>query len=364
MVKEEINFIINICTIVITSFILIINYIIFIIHIRQSILRKGYFVIIFIQIILESFINISLLSISISSLNKKNDGEPSYLFIPVLFFDFCYNLDILYNIISLFNLTYEKNDNKDEDLLEYNIYDNDDIPKDKVIKIEKHLFIKEHITSILFSLIHSVIYYFLIKDEKNNKYLWYFYFLSINNKNLSYILLFVFNIIFFILSFNYCCKKENLYSSNKLKNYSIYCFVSSIISFIYPIKLIYCTIVGNKLNKEKEDILIYIFCPITLLYLLITCIFRLNCYYVQFILGNKKNNFCYKLLSAIKIIFFCCGKMPELNFADLNSNYIYHSLCYQSDLENQSNKRQIGSNISDSNDTINISLSEEKSSIL
>ena len=67
---------------------------------------------------------------------------------------------------------------------------------------------------------------------------------------------------------------------------------------------------------------------------------------MQFVLGSEKNHFCSKLLFGLKIIFVCT-KIPDLNFADFNSNFLFHSLTGTIDIKdipNESKKNNSHSN--------------------
>jgi len=321
------NLIINICAIIISLIIFMIYLIIFIIHIKKPILKKGYFTIVFTQIILESFIILALLSISILSLIGI-DKNINILFPIILIYNFCYLCDIFYNIQSLFILFFKKNKSENKDDLEYDLYETEEKNDVEKIKIDQSSYVINHIFSFLLSGIQTTVFYLFYllyltknndKDSQDNRYEWYFYFLG-NKIGLKYLFFFLFNILYFISALAYCFKKDNI-NSLKLKNYSIYCLVSSLLNFIYPAKIILLKIFKDINNK----ILIYIYFPLTLVYLMYTCYYRLKCSYVQFVLGNEDKHFCRKFLFGLKIIF-TCSKIPDLNFADFNSNFIFHAL--------------------------------------
>ena len=323
--------IINISTIVISFLIFMIYLTIFIIHIKKSILKKGYFTIVFTQIILESFIDF------------KEDKTKNICFsILILIYTFCYICDIFYNILSLFILIF-KNKKSDKEDLEYDLYDTEEKSGIEKIKIDESSYTIHHIFSFLLSGIQTTFFYFfyLRTNDRIDIHLWYYYFLGTEN-NLKYLFFFCINVIYFISALAYCFKKDNI-NSFKLKNYSIYCLVSSLLNFIYPAKIILLKIFKNRIN---DRILIYNYFPLTLLYFMYTCLYRLNCYYVQFVLGSEKNHFCSKLLFGLKIIFVCT-KIPDLNFADFNSNFLFHSLTGTIDIKdipNESKKNNSYSN--------------------
>lgn len=324
--------IINISTIVISFFIFMIYLTIFIIHIKKSILKKGYFTIVFTQIILESFIILAILCISIFSLNIFTEIKNICFTILILIYNFCYICDILYNIQSLLILIFKNKKPGDKEDLEYDLYDNEEKSGLEKIKIDESSYAAHHIFSFLLSGIQTTFFYFLFLDGiKIDAHAWYYYFLGKEN-NLKILSFFSINVIYFISALAYCFKKDNI-NSLKLKNYSIYCLVSSLLNFIYPAKIILLKIIENKIN---ETILIYIYFLLSLIYLIYTCFYRLNCYYIQFVLGSKENHFCGKLLFGLKIIF-ACSKIPDLNFADFNSNFLFHSLTGIIDIKDVSN---------------------------
>ena len=66
------------------------------------------------------------------------------------------------------------------------------------------------------------------------------------------------------------------------------------------------------------------------IYLIITSLFRLGCYYVQFVLSKAGNTFMNKVCFGLRILFKC-QEVPEPNFIDYNSTFVYHSLASNSD---------------------------------
>ena len=62
-----------------------------------------------------------------------------------------------------------------------------------------------------------------------------------------------------------------------------------------------------------------------ILYLIITSYFRVNCYYIQYVLEEQGKGCCKKAKTGMSIIC-CCRKIPSPNFVDLNSTFVYHSL--------------------------------------
>jgi hypothetical protein len=307
---------------------------------KKSILKKGYFTIVFTQIFLESFMILILLCISILSIIGFKGNKDIYFTILILIYIFCYISDIFYNIISLIILTF-KNKKSDKEDLEYDLYDTEEKTGTEKIKIDESSYAIHHIFSFLLSGIQTALFYFfyLRKNNPVDVHAWYYYFFE-TEKNLKYLFFFSINAIYFISALAYCFKKDNI-NSFKLKNYSIYCFVSSLLNFIYPAKII--------LNKFeiKEIIIKYTYFPLTLVYLVYTCFYRLNCYYIQFVLENGKNRFCGKICFGLKIIFTCC-KIPDLNFADFNSNFIFHALTGKIDIKDINNDDIVHRSLSNS----------------
>ena len=106
----------NLFSSVFLFFALLLNFMIIIIHLKQKILRKEFFIIIFIQIILEAIIIMSLLLMNIiylmNSMNKEIEIGIWFVIFPIIFI-FSYVTNILYNIrIMIFLMTLDKR--KDE----------------------------------------------------------------------------------------------------------------------------------------------------------------------------------------------------------------------------------------------------------
>ena len=325
---------INIIFIVFTTILILIHITICIIHIKQPTLRIGFFKVVFSQVVLELLLNIVILIISILSLTNIDKGTWFILF-PLLF-NFSYIGDITYNIINLGYLM--TNEAKEEGS---QLYDTQN--EKNSISFEKISFKKTHILSIIVASSHTLLYAisllilkFYKDDKKNNlnffcaKWILYFYDEKQNEKFLT-LTIFGLNLLFFILSIPYLIKSYQNKITNYifLKRYSIYCILSGVASLIFPISvtLSYLTHV----NKTFLDIILYINMILFLCYLVMTSIFRLGCYYVQFILSKAGDTFMSKFRFGLRILFKC-QEIPNLNFIDYNSTFVFHSLASNSDL--------------------------------
>ena len=314
-------------------------------HIRQISIREGYFYIIFTQIIFESLFNLSLIISIILSLLFPDNKNNTICFVISLCFNIFYNFDLIYNIQTILYLIKAKNKVDSEDVYNNNfdLSRSEEYNKSGSIDLKKYSFRRIHFISFFFTLLQSFIYsifYFEInKEEKQLK--WYFYF--IENDNPFYIIIFIWNYLFIFFSFRYCCLKQKINGSIKLKNYSIYCFLSSITGLMFP-----SIVIKNKiLGKEKLDnIFDIIYSILFLFYLIIISYFRVNCYYVQYILSKKSKNFCSKLKFGLKILFMN-EKVPSPNFIDFNNSFIYHSLSSEKDFSFKEEKILLRNTIND-----------------
>ena len=318
----------NITLIVFLFFSFLINLMIIIIHSKQKSIRRGFFTIIFAQIIMEAIINLSLLIMNIIYLTeiKKNIW---FLILPILF-NFGYVTNILYNIrIMLYLMTLNK---RNEELINYDSKEeDDDLSRLKTVGFTPHSFKSFHIFCFLFSIIHTILYVFnLLNDEfkiESNNWKWFYYFMN-GSDGIHRFAFFIFNYIYFILSIPYLIlslNKEKISDHILLKRFSLYCLFSSFISLLFPLAVLFDYIFGEK----KEDYFIIIICAF-IIYLVITWFFRVNCYYVQYILEENGKGFCRKCQMGFNILFRC-KEIPSPNFIDLNSSYVYHSLANLND---------------------------------
>ena len=303
----------------------LINLMIILIHLKQPSLRKGFFIIIMVQIIMEAIINfISLLSLLFYCFTIHNTVVN---FIVGVLFNFGYVTLILYNIRIVFylmTLNQEQEESKNYDT------DEDDInTRHKTIVLDQYSFKSFHIFCFFLSFIHTILYSVKIyidkrrfKEEKQDQnWRWFFYYIS-GYEGHERFAFYIFHIIFFIISIPYL-----FYSFNKskisehiyLKRFSLYCIFSAIISLLFPISLLIYSLFG------EQDIIFIIILVAFLSYVLITSYFRVNCYYIQYILEENGKRFLNKCKTGLRILF-CCKKISPPNFVDLTSSFIYHSL--------------------------------------
>ena len=317
-------------------------------HIKQSFIRQGFFKVVFIQIIYETLIILILFTISLLYILNKLEfiyDSNYFISIPVLF-NFCYMNLIFYNILTILFLLYKKEETANfSTSLEFTSTESGN----DTISFKKSTFRKLHIISLFFSIIHSIIYCFTLLKNSNSFYFIY-YFYPDKKTNFWIIFIFIPNLIYFIISIVYLIlsvNKNKISENIRLQNYSIFCFISSFISLIFPSSAIFNNI---KQYTKVEDIVKIVLYVMFLIYLINTCRFRLKRYYVQTILMTKGTNFCDKLSFGLAI-FFKNVDIQVPNFIDLNSNYIYHSLANINDFVQENED-----NVSESNASVSMSL--------
>lgn len=303
-----------------------INLMIILIHCKQRSLRKGFFVIILVQIVMETLINLILLLIAIVNLFEIK--ILNLLFSLSVIFNFGYVTLILYNIrivYYLMTLNQEKEESKN-----YDSEDDDYNTRHNTIVLEQSTFKRFHIFCFLLSIIHTVLYTLKVYNDKkdyipnNKKWNWFYYYLN-GDKGYERFCLYIYHIIFFIISVPYLFlsyNKSKITEHIYLKRFSLYCTFSAITSLLFPISLLITYI---DIIKDNKEIIYFIILAAFLIYLFVTSFFRVNCYYVQHILEENGKGFCRKCSTGIHILF-CCKKVPEPNFVDLNSAFVYHSL--------------------------------------
>ena len=326
---------VNIILIVFLFFSLLINFMIILIHLKQKSLRRGFFIIIFVQIILEAIITFSLLIMNIIYLTDIKTDKWFAIF-PILF-NFGYITNILYNIrIMIYLMTLDK---KKDELINYDLKEDtvgDDnasqLSRQSTVGFTPHSFKSFHLCCFLLSIIHTIIYSLnLFKDEISvedfKKWNWFYYFMNGSGGKKRFFF-FIFHYIFFIVSIPYLflsLNKEKISEHILLKRFSLYCIFSSLISLLFPTS-VFLHLIYKEEMVEIYFGLMYAF----VFYLSITWIFRVNCYYIQYVLESNGNGFCQKCAFGFKILF-CCQSIPSPNFIDLNSTFIYHSLANLND---------------------------------
>ena len=335
--KEEIKHFhwTNIILIVFCSFSLLINFLIILIHSKQKSLRRGFFTIIFVQIILEAIITFSLLGMNIIYLSQIKTDKWFAIF-PILF-NFCYITNILYNIrIMIYLMTSDK---KRDESINYNLkednYGDDNasqLSRQSTVGFTPHSFKSFHYICFLLSIIHTILYSLniftdKIEVEKYEKWNWFYYFMNGSNGKVR-LFFFFFHYLFFIVSIPYLflsLNKEKISEHILLKRFSLYCIFSSLICLLFPTSVILHLIYREKIVEIYFGIMFaFVF------YLIVTWIFRVNCYYIQYVLESNGSGFFKKCVFGFKILF-CCESIPSPNFIDLNSTFIYHSLANLND---------------------------------
>ena len=338
------NIVIKVISIIVIFINLLILLTIFKMHIKEISIRQGYFGIVFTQIILETLFNLIIFIIIIISMIEENINKRCFDLITILF-DFFFNIDIIYNIQTIIKLIQAKNKVDSEDIYISNYEDSNNVDRrnsSASIDLKRHSFRRIHLISFLLSIIHSIIYYFVILKDKNNdksSLNWFFYFISQKQNNLLLLLLFIFNYIYFTLSIRYCFLRQQINESIKLKYYSIYIFITSLISLLFPLRIILNKSIKEEKRKDDKE-LQFIFCLFfLLLYLFKTVYFRLNCYYVQYILSKKGVKFLKKLEFGLQILFTRI-KITAPNFMDFNNSFLYHSHSRENDFDIKKDKKR------------------------
>jgi hypothetical protein len=313
----------------------LINFIIILIHKRQPFLRQGFFIIVFVQIILEASINLSSLIMKIIYMSDTTRDVWFALF-PILF-NFCYMTNVLYNIrIIIFLKNYDKD--RDESI-NYDARDansNNSFSHQGSISFNQQSFKYIHICSFTISVFYILFYIIHIFNIENiaiedEKWRWVFYYLVDENGGYYKLIFFIPNFIYFIVSVYYLflsMNKGKVTNHILLKNFSIYCVFSSIVSLLFPITLI-VNLITITVEQEQYVFHYIILCGF-LVYIIVTCCYRMNCYYVKYILDSEGKGFFKRCTFGFKILF-CCKKIEVPNFIDLNSSFILHSLANFSD---------------------------------
>ena len=319
----------------------LINFMIILIHKRQPFLRQGFFVIVFVQIILEAIINLTSLIMKIIYMTEVARGVWFSIF-PIIF-NFCYMTNIFYNIrIIVFLKSYDKD--RDESI-NYDTRDansNNSFTHQESISLNQLSFKYIHICCFCISVFYIIFYIIHISNIKNTSiesgnWRWICYYLVDDNGSYWQLIFFFPNFIYFILSVYYFClsmNKGKVTNHIYLKNFSIYCVFSSIVSLLFPITLI----VNIKFIEDSEEqyVFHYIILCGFLVYIMVTCYYRVRCYYVNYILDSKGEGFFKRCVFGFRILFLC-QKIQVPNFIDLNSSFILHSLANFNDFLREDN---------------------------
>ena len=326
-------------------FLFLINCTICTIHIREPIMRSNFFKVVFVQLILETSINILLILLILAILISGENKEWFLIFHTLL--NYCINTDVIYNIVILVYLTFKKEEEK-KDNEEENAEREDTINVRNSIAFVKISFKSIHIISLILGLLHTVIL-ILIRD-KNNYNLdslreWFYFFIPVDNKVLKvfiflpYFLCLIISIPYLFVSMN----RLKVTNYIHLKRYCVNCIMGSIFGLTTPIAKI-----STRNYDEIKTPLLFFSSIFFLLYLNFLCLFRYNCYYVEHILSSNGNEFINKIKFFINLMFFRV-EVPKPNFIDFNNPFIYHSLAYESDFVGN-NQQNMNTSMSTQND--------------
>lgn len=334
----------NALLLVSTLFSMLFNITILIIHIKQPLLKNGFFNVVFGQVITEFLINISIFFLNLVYVISGDKMAGKWIMIFPILFNFCYEAYIIYNIkIIIFLMTYNKDK---DDLINYAL--DTEISRDSNLSHQGSIsfvdvsFKSFHILSYSIATIYIILYIVNLLVFQNNpkvqepNWMWYYYFIC-GNKYFWRIFFFIFHIIFFVISVIYLfksCDKNKISKHIYLKSYALYSVFASFITIVFPIVLlVFIFVYDNNSDTSRQlrkDYLIIILLAF-FVFLLSTTIFRLRNYYVDYVLSQDGKGCINWLCSALKILFRC-KKMHELNFVDLHSSFIYHALSSANDL--------------------------------
>ena len=343
----EIYQIANGITIITSVIAVLINLSIIRMHVNQPLLKDGFFNVVFGQIITELIVNSSLLLLNIFYLIMLQNIGKFIIIFPILF-NLGYVANIVYNIrILIFLFTYNTNR---EELINYAMNNND--PSDNISHQASLVFVTMsfknfHYLSFGISIIHTIIYIlnlllFQKVEIQSAKWNWYYYFMC-GQDYWWRIIFFLPHFLFFILSFIYLiksCNKNKISDHIYLRSFALYAFFSSFISLFFPLILL---IFWLGYNNDPETINTNYFLILLIAFfgfLFATSIYRLECYYVNYILTKDGKNCLNRWGNAFKILF-CRKEMEPLNFVDLNSSFIYHALSSANDFLLDTNEENI-----------------------
>ena len=320
----------------------LINITIIRIHIKQRLLKDGFFHVVFGQVITELIINVSLFFLNFIYLISATSTPGKWLFIFPIIFNFGYIANIIYNTrIILFLMTFN---NDREELINYATpgKNTDESRKSFTTRSGSVLLIgisfkNFHIIAVVISAIHTILYIINLEVFQNVEiqgpgWHWYFYFIC--GKDYFYrIFFFIFHFLFFFISIPYMyfsCDKNKISNHIYLRSYSIFCFFSSIVTLFFPVVLFIFMWGYNNDDEKFESNYLALLLLAFLIFLLSSSFFRINCYYVNFVLVQDGKSCINRWCNAIKILL-CLKEMKKLNFVDFNSAFIYHALASADD---------------------------------
>jgi heme/copper-type cytochrome/quinol oxidase subunit 4 len=196
------------------------------------------------------------------------------------------------------------------------------------ISLQTHSFSWIHIISFLISLIFTCINFYNSLTNENSKELYLFLFF-IKNVYLNWIFIIpcslyvLLSIPYFLISKN----REEISDRIKVKNYSLYCLLSSIFLLIYASSHKIFHIL--KIEKIDNNILKFIYGYNYLFFLLVSFWYRENLYYASSII-YEGNNLVKRIINCLKIIF-CIRKIKQFASIDYNNDFLLHALASKHD---------------------------------
>lgn len=311
---------------------LIISFGIVVIHSRRPFLKQNFFKVIFSLSIYETLLYFFLLVNAILFILKV-DSEIvvkliSFIITVLSTAMFAYNILI---ILYLFSQTNTKDSLIDKEI------ENDHSTRVS-IHLMSHSFRYMDIIAIIAGAVHGGVALLL-------EYSGCFYnnFMYINSnidnslKDKLKLLVFIPNYLFFIISIPYFLSswnKEKITDKIKLKKFATYCFIVSFLWCIYPILIALSYFITQ--SRTLTITFMYITAFSMCISMFIADRFRLSCYYIHFILqGNGEK--CCNMFGTFFRIVFAGAKIPELNFVDYNSSFIYHSIATAGDFVSDAN---------------------------
>lgn len=328
--------------ILIGIFLFLINFTICLIHIREPLLHSNFFKVVFAQLSLEALIDLILIILNLIIIISADNKVWHIVFHTIL--NFCINTDIMYNIVILIYLTFQRQEKKmDDDDKEENINCR------ASISLAQHSFKFIHITSMVLGLVHTIIFILIADKEDSNidsMIDWFYYFYPVKTDAWKSLIFSPF-LLYLIVSIPYLCISLNrlqLTNNIHLKHYCVNCIMGAIFGLLMP----FVKVCISPLNLKNAGVPLLIFSSaFFLLYLIGLCFFRYNCYYIEHILSSNGNEFFNKIIFFINIMLFRV-EVPKPNFIDFNNTFIYHSLAYESDLLG-SNTQEVTSSFSTQN---------------
>ena len=311
---------------------LIISFGIVVIHNRRPFLKQNFFKVIFSLSIYETLLYFFLLVNAILFILKV-DSEIvvkliSFIITVLSTAMFAYNILI---ILYLFSQTNTKDSLIDKEI------ENDHSTRVS-IHLMSHSFRYMDIIAIIAGAVHGGVA--LLLEYSGCFYNTIMYINSKQDTDIHGLLKFIVyapNYIFFIISIPYFLSswnKEKITDKIKLKKFAAYCLIVSFFSCIYPILSLLW--IFTKQSNTFTIIGMYIVTFSLCASMLISGRYRLSCYYINFILQGNGEKCCNMFGSFMRIIFLR-AKIPELNFVDFNSAFIYHSIATAGDFVSDAN---------------------------